>query len=113
MANETKEFFEKFGCGFEKMKKQLPDMVSGFGGLFAKVMKDGALSIKDKELIALAIGVATHCTPCIKMHVKKCLEAGATSQQILEAASVATMMAGGPAYTHIPLVVETLEDLQG
>jgi alkylhydroperoxidase/carboxymuconolactone decarboxylase family protein YurZ len=45
--------------------------------------------------------------------VQKCLDAGATRQQILEAASVAVMMGGGPAYTHIPIVVETLDELQG
>jgi len=46
------------------------------------------------------------------LHVQKCLDAGATKEQILEAASVAVMMGGGPAYTHIPVVMETLETLQ-
>jgi alkylhydroperoxidase/carboxymuconolactone decarboxylase family protein YurZ len=45
--------------------------------------------------------------------VQKCLDAGATRQQILEAASVAVMMGGGPAYTHIPIVADTLDELQG
>ncbi len=112
MANEAKEFFEKFKSDFGKMQKQLPDMVSGFSGLFSKVMKEGALSVKEKELIALAIGVAMKCEPCIRLHVQKCLAAGATKEQILEAASVATMMGGGPAYTHIPIVIDTLEALE-
>ena len=34
-------------------------------------------------------------------------------QQILEAASVAVVMGGGPAYTHIPVVMDTLESLEG
>ena len=37
---------------------------------------------------------------------------GKTKEQILEAASVAMMMAGGPALTHIPVVIDTLEALQ-
>jgi AhpD family alkylhydroperoxidase len=74
-------------------------------------MKDGALSLKEKELIALGIGVAMHCEPCIRAHTQKCLAAGATKEQILEAAAVAVVMAGGPAYTHVPLVIDTLETL--
>jgi len=109
---EAKEFFEKFKQSSEMMKQQMPDMMSGFSTLFAKVMNDGALKVYEKELIALGIAVAMQCTPCIRLHVKKCLEAGAANEQILEAASVAVMMAGGPAYTHIPIVIETLKMLE-
>jgi AhpD family alkylhydroperoxidase len=109
--NKTQEYFAKFKTDIEKMKAEIPDTIQGFGGLFMKVMKDGALTAKEKELIALSIGVAVHCPPCIRSHVQKCLEAGASRQQILEAASVAVMMAGGPAYVHIPMVLDTLDDL--
>jgi 4-carboxymuconolactone decarboxylase len=112
MANETKEFFEKFKNDTAKMKEQIPDTINGFGGMFGKIMKDGAISLKEKEYIALGIAVAQHCPPCIRAHTKKCLEAGATKEQILEAASVAVAMGGGPAYTHIPVVIDTLEALQ-
>ena len=110
--NKTEEFFMKFKADIEKIKAQIPDTIQGFGGLFSKVMKDGALTAKQKELIALGIGVAGHCSPCIRAHTQKCLDAGASRQEILEAASVAVMMAGGPAYVHIPLVLDTLDDLQ-
>ena len=111
MANDTKEFFEKFAKNAAEMKEQIPDTVSGFAGMFSKIMKDGALSLREKELVALGIGVSQRCVPCIKAHVKKCLEAGATKEQILEAACVAVVMGGGPAYTHIPIVIDTLETL--
>ena len=77
------------------------------------VMKDGALSVRDKELIALGIGLADRCTPCINLHVQGCLKAGATLEQILEAVGVAVLMQGGPAFTHIPEVLAVLEHLQG
>ena len=111
MPNETQEFFEKAKKDFEKMKTQSPDMVNAFSGMFGKIMKEGAISLKEKELIALGIGVAMHCEPCIRMHTQKCLAAGATKEQILEAAAVAVVMGGGPAYTHIPLVIDTIETL--
>jgi len=112
MSNEIKELFEKFKNDSIKMKEQIPDTINGFGGLFSKVMKDGALSLREKELVALGIGVAQRCTPCIVAHTKKCLEAGATKEQILEAASVAVVMNGGPAYMHIPVIIDTLEALE-
>jgi AhpD family alkylhydroperoxidase len=75
-------------------------------------MAEGALTVKSKELVAIGIAVAKQCEPCIKLHVKKCLDAGTTREEILEAAGVAVMMEGGPAYTHIPMVIESLEELE-
>jgi AhpD family alkylhydroperoxidase len=110
--DKTQEYFAKFKTDFDKLKTEIPDTLQGFSGLFQKVMKDGALGVKEKELIALGIAVSMHCPPCIRSHVQKCLDHGATRQQILEAASVAVVMAGGPGYMHLPVVLETLEDLQ-
>ena len=111
MSQEIKDFFDKFKNDAAKMKEQTPDMINGFGHLFSKVMAEGSITALEKEYIAVAIAVAIQCTPCIKLHVKKCLDAGATKEQVLEAACVAVMMGGGPAYTHIPVVIDTLETL--
>jgi AhpD family alkylhydroperoxidase len=108
-SEEIKKFYEKFSNDTAKMKKQTPGAASGFMALFEKVMKDGEISVKHKELIAISIAVASYCGPCIKLHVKKCLDAGASREEILEAASVAVMMAGGPAFTHIPEVIDALD----
>jgi len=111
MAENAKQFYERIGRDMEKMKQAAPDTIRGFGTLFQNVMKDGALKTKEKELIALGIGIAQRCGPCINMHVKKALEAGNTKEEILEAAGVAVMMQGGPAYMHIPEVLDALEAL--
>jgi AhpD family alkylhydroperoxidase len=110
--DKTREYFAQSKTAIDKLRTEIPDTIQGFGILFGKVMKDGALGVKEKELIALGIGVAMHCPPCIRSHVQKCLDHGATRQQILEAASVAVVMAGGPGYVHLPLVLETLDDLE-
>ena len=83
MSQEIKEFFEKFKKDAAKMKEKTPDIISGFGGLFSRVMGEWAVTVLEKELIAVAIGVSIQCEPCIKLHVKKCFEAGATKEQIL------------------------------
>lgn len=96
-----------------RMKEAAPEIARAFGGMFSGLMKDnaaaGGMTALEKELAALAIGVAVHCEPCISSHVEKCLKMGATRQQILDAAGVAVVMAGGPAYTHVAMVVEALE----
>lgn len=107
----TKEFLTKFSKDSEKMKSEASSMVNAFTGLFVKTMAEGAMTVKQKELVAVGIAVAKQCEPCIKLHVQKCLAAGANRQQILEAAGVAVMMGGGPSYTHIPIVVEALDEL--
>jgi AhpD family alkylhydroperoxidase len=109
---EANEFFERHRKASGQTKEQCPDVTAGFRGIFAKIMKDGALSVKEKEFVALGIGVGLRSEPCIRIHRQKCLDWGATKEQILEAASVAVMKAGGPAYTHIPVVMETLEALK-
>ncbi len=109
--NKTEEYLAKFKTDIGKMKAEIPDTTQGFAGLFGKVMKNGALTTREKELIAIGISVAMRCEPCIRGHVENCLDSGATRQQILEAASVAVMMGGGPAYVYIPVVMETLDDL--
>jgi AhpD family alkylhydroperoxidase len=94
------------------MKTLAPELGRTFGAYFQGLMKEGALPVKQKELIALGIAVAVHCEPCIEAHVKKCLGAGATPAEMMEAAGVGVMMGGGPAYTHAPLVAAAIERLQ-
>jgi AhpD family alkylhydroperoxidase len=95
-----------------RAKAAAPDAVKGFHALFQAVMKDGALGSREKELIALAIGMALRCDPCVYAHVQKARQLGATREQILEVAGVVVMMQGGPAYTYLPKVVEALDALE-
>lgn len=109
MSSDAARFYQDWPARAAKAKSAAPDAVKGFGGMFATIMKDGALTLREKELIALGIGIALRCEPCINLHVQKCLEAGATREQIMDAASVAVMMQGGPCYTYLAKVVEAVE----
>lgn len=111
MAGEVKAFLDDFTSTMQRVKAEVPHTLEGFAHLFGKVMSEGALSVREKELIALGIAVAQRCTPCITLHVQKCLKAGADRKQVLEAASVAVMMQGGPAYTHLVAVMKALDEL--
>ncbi len=102
-------FYPGWSAGMVKMKSRTPAVASAFGQFFKSLMGEGALSIREKELIALGIGLAVRCEACIYSHVEKCLKAGATPEQILEAAGVAVVMQGGPSYTHMPEVIAALD----
>lgn len=95
--------------GMAAMKQTTPDIAKAFGGFFQSLMKEGALSVREKELVALGIGIAMRCEPCIYSHVEKCLKTGATPEQVLEVAGVAVVMQGGPAYTYLPEVIRAVE----
>ena len=112
MAGDMKAFFEEWPARSQKAKSMLPETVGGFNALFKAAMGEGALSVKEKECIALGMALALRCEPCINLHVKKCLEAGASREQIMEVAGVAVMMQGGPGFTYLPKVVEVLESLE-
>ena len=75
-------------------------------------MTDRALIVVEKEFVAMGIAAAKQCEPCIKLHAKKCLDAGATREEILEAAGVAVMIGGDPAYTQIPMIIESLNEFE-
>ena len=92
-----------------KMNHDLPEVMRHLDGLFQVSLAEGTLSVKQKELIVLGISVATHCEPCILVHLEKARAAGATPAEILEACGVAIAMGGGPAMAYVPLVLKFLE----
>jgi AhpD family alkylhydroperoxidase len=109
MSEDVKEFYKDFKRSMGQMQQEAGETVSGFMGLFKNVMGEGELSVAEKEAVALGIAVAVQCKECIRLHVKKSLDAGLTRKQIMEAAGVAVMMSGGPAYTHLPDVLKALD----
>ena len=113
MSSEAQNFYRTWPGRMSAAKASAPEAARGFGSLFQSVMKDGALSTRDKELVALGIGMALRCDGCVYAHAEKAFRAGASRQQIVEAAGVAVMMQGGPTYTYLPKLVEALDALEG
>jgi len=102
MINDINEFRTKLG-------EQYPEISRSFMNLTGSIMKDGAVKTKEKELIALGIAVGLRCVPCIYAHTNNSLKTGATPEEILEAASVAVLMQGGPGMAHVMEVMKALE----
>jgi AhpD family alkylhydroperoxidase len=113
MLHDASKFYREWPETMNATKAANPDLGKAFGPFFSTLMKEGELDVRQKELIALGIAVATRCEPCIYAHVEKCLKHGASRQQIMEATGVAVMMGGGPAYTYAPIVVSALAHFEG
>lgn len=111
LAQEKVSIFNDLSEFMEKFEKKCPDVATSFYNLHDTVNKEGKLSIKEKEFIALGISVSARCEYCIYFHTARAMESGATEEEILEAASVAVYMGGGPAFSYIKYVMDALEEL--
>jgi len=110
LAQEKNNIYTELSEFMEKFEKKCPDIAAGFYNLHDSVMNSGGqLSIKEKEFIALGIAVSTRCEYCIYYHTMAAMKTGATEEEILEAASVAIYMSGGPGYVYIKHVMDALE----
>jgi len=80
----------------ESLRAEAPETMQGFSAMARGALKDGALSTLQKELIALAVGVAARCDACIGFHVKELIRLGVTREQFMETLGVVVYMGGGP-----------------
>lgn len=95
-----------------KLGKEIPDTMGGFSQLHKGAINEGVLSVKTKELIALAIAITVRCDGCIAFHVNDALKAGASPEEIHEAIGVAVLMGGGPSVMYGCEAIEALQQFQ-
>ena len=96
MAKDYHEITRSVSASVVKLKADIPDVISGFNSMARAATRNGALDVKSKELIALALGVAARCDACIGFHVQSLIRAGATRAEVEEALGMAVYMGGGP-----------------
>jgi len=87
--------------------------MAGFGAMAKAAMAPGVLSELQKELIALAIGVATRCDGCIGFHTKTLVRLGVTREQLNETLAVAVYMGGGPSLMYAADALRAYEEFKG
>jgi AhpD family alkylhydroperoxidase len=95
---------------FSYLGKNTPEQTMAFGPFMEAVEKDGSVSAKIKEAVALGIAIKAQCTGYIAFHTKRALEKGFTKEQILEIAWVAVLLGGGPSLTYLSYVKDALEE---
>ncbi len=102
---------DNFYNGLKEMGNESPDTVQAFMGLLDAAYKPGKIDRKTKELISVAIGCYNRCKYCIVYHVSEALKAGATREEIIEAAMVSVAFGGGPSMAYsVTVLKETLDE---
>jgi AhpD family alkylhydroperoxidase len=98
MSNRRKQLDEYLN-GLDALGKETPDAFHAFKAAYDTVFSAGALDIKTKHLIAIALCVSSGCKPSVVRHVSEALKAGAERREIVEAATIAVVFGGSPALT--------------
>ena len=79
MEKNYSEITKRISGDLRKLRQDIPDTMKAFSALAQAATREGALDRKTKELIALAIGVATRCDGCIGFHTEALVKLGANS----------------------------------
>jgi AhpD family alkylhydroperoxidase len=77
--------------------EEVSEAASLFGIFMEEVNRPGALDAKAKELLSVALSIATKCEPCLKIHLNKARQVGLTETEIDEAVWLAVQFGGAPA----------------
>lgn len=85
---------------FGDMGKDAPELWRKFSEWYGAVFAEGALTEREKSLIALAVAHAVQCPYCIDAYTQACLEKGSNLEQMTEAVHVASAIRGGATLVH-------------
>ena len=94
-------YYESDDLGqFSAIAEDAPELAEAFFAWYGKVFAEGALSAREKALIALAVAHAEQCPYCIDAYTNASLEQGCGQDEMMEAVHVAAAIKGGAALVH-------------
>ena len=85
---------------FGKVTEWQEEMGKKFFDYYGSVFAEGALTVREKALIALAVAHTVQCPYCIDAYTGDCLKNGADEEQMMEAVHVAVAIRGGASLVH-------------
>lgn len=96
---------------FEDVGEFSPELAEKFFDYYGAVFEEGALSAREKALIALAVSHTVQCPYCIDAYTTESLEKGASEEQMMEAVHVASAIRGGSSLVHGVQMMNKTKDL--
>ena len=112
MSQKVKEFREYR----EEMNKRLlaadNKIIKRIFNLDTNTYVDGALSVKEKELLGLVASMVLRCDDCVKYHLEQCFKLRLTKDQIMEVFAVANLVGGTIVIPHTRRALEYWEELE-
>lgn len=101
------EDLKKFG----KIGDFQKEMADKFFAYYGEVFQEGALTAREKSLIALAVAHAIQCPYCIEAYTVDTMEKGCDEAQLMEAVHVAAAIRGGASLVHATQMMNKVSDL--
>ena len=112
MNNAVKRFRDEREQLNEKVLAAGNLTVKRFFALDTQAYAAGALDAKTKELLGLASSAVLRCDDCILYHIIRCVEEGATDDEIVEALSIALLVGGSIVIPHLRRAIDRLDELR-
>ncbi|NMB44779.1 MAG: carboxymuconolactone decarboxylase family protein [Firmicutes bacterium] len=114
VSYKPREMLHEFLGGMKRAEETNSAEVTAFLNLLGSTYAPSVLDTKTKELISIAVSAYNRCEFCIVFHVYKALEAGASRQEIMDAAMVAVAFGGGPSMAYISaLLIQSIDEFEG
>ena len=96
MTGNWPELTRDLNTMLNDLRSGSPDVMKAFSAMAQSALAPKALDRKTKELIALAISVATRCDDCIAFHARAAVKHGASEQEVAETLAMTVYMGAGP-----------------
>lgn len=96
-----------------QLRKEIPEVMQGFGTMAKAACGSGTLDEKTKELVALALSVGARCDPCIGFHAKALVRLGATRAEVQDVLGLCVYMGGGPGLMYAAAALAAWEEFGG
>jgi AhpD family alkylhydroperoxidase len=111
MTDSILNYEEKMWQLTETTKREMAELTDAYyGGVKEAVYREGAIELKTKRLMALAVAIQAGCKDCMISQTAKALELGATRGEIFETCSVAISMGGTLAWSKALVVADYLRE---
>lgn len=108
MFNDWPQHAKSLSPALADLRGGSADVMKAFSAIAASAKKAGALDMKTKELIAVAISVAIRCDDCITFHAKAAVDHGATREEVMETLGMAIYMGAGPSVMYAAHAAEAV-----
>ena len=113
MATSYREITSSVSASLAKLRADMPETTRGFTALAQAAIKDGALDKKTKELIAMALSVASRCDPCIGFHAEALVKLGTTRAEFEDMLGMCIYMGGGPSLMYAGHALDVVVEFGG
>lgn len=85
---------------FGEIGENAPELWEKFHAWYRATFAEGALTAREKALIALGVAHAVQCPYCIDAYSQECLQQGSNLEQMTEAVHVSAAIRGGASLVH-------------